>query len=259
MRERLVGSVLHAGAILDLFSPSQTEWGVTDIATKLGISKSSAHALVSSLVEIGLLEREENRRVRLGHKLLGFGETVLAGSEIFNSMRDMLNELMQKMGRSVYLAVREGHNIVYVNRLQGASAIPASLGSATSTLPPHASAAGKMLLAYQTPDTTRRIVDAQGLKRFTRGTLTSEKALAEELDQVKRRGFALSMGEYIPGLYCVAAPVLGANEVVVASVGIAATMSDFEQNQSALVRQVVQAAQLASRAQGWRPQRLSPP
>lgn len=243
--------MIHAGAVLDLFSPHRREWGVTDISAELGVSKSSAHALVSSLVEIGLLEREDSRRVRLGHKLLGFGETVLAGSEVFNSMRDLLNELMQKMGRSVYLAVKEGKDIVYVNRLQGSSAVPASLGSATSTLPPHASAAGKILLAHQRQDEIRRIVDAQGLKRFTKKTLTSEAALAQELNAVKTQGYALSNGEFVSDLYCVAAPVRDHNHQVVAAMGIGATAADFELNQSSLIKEVVRAAHVASRAQGW--------
>jgi hypothetical protein len=56
------------------------------------------------------------------HKLLGFGEAVLAGSEVFNAIRDMLSELMQRLRRSVYLAVRDGEHVVYINRLQGPSA-----------------------------------------------------------------------------------------------------------------------------------------
>jgi DNA-binding IclR family transcriptional regulator len=251
MRKRLLGSVLHAGAVLDLFSPTRREWGVTDIAAALEISKSSAHALVTSLVEIGLLERDDNRRVRLGHKLLGFGETVLAGNEIFNSMRDMLNELMQKMGRSVYLAVREGKNIIYVNRLQGSSAIPASLGSASSTLPSHASAAGKMLLAHQSQSDIRSILDTQGLKRFTNNTLTSESALAVEMNIVKTQGYALSKGEFVAGLFCVAAPIFDGNNQVIASMGIGATESDFSLNQSTLIKGVQRAAEQASRANGW--------
>jgi predicted transcriptional regulator len=124
-RQRLLGSVLHAGAALDLFTTEQHEWGTTEIAEALALPKSSAHALLASLTEIGLLERTPDRRFRLGHKLLGFGETVLAGSEVFNAMRNMLSELMQRLGRSVYLAVRDGQHVVYINRMQGPSSVPA--------------------------------------------------------------------------------------------------------------------------------------
>src|SRR5260370_28688731 len=114
MRYRLLGSVLHAGAALDLFATEQHEWGTTEIAEALALHKFSAHALLASLTEIGLLERTPDRRFRLGHKLLGFGETVLAGSEVFNAMRNMLNELMQQRGRSVYLARRDWQHVVHI-------------------------------------------------------------------------------------------------------------------------------------------------
>lgn len=252
MRSRLLGSVLHAGAVLDLFSATRQEWGVTEIADALALSKSSAHALIASLVEIGLLERTDSRRFRLGHKLLGFSETVLAGSDVFNTMRDMLNELMQRLGRSVYLAVRDGKHVIYINRLQGSSAVPASLGSAGPTLPMHASAAGKVILAHEPEAHVRGIVDSRGLKRLTRNTITDEHALSAELKSIRQQGYALSQGEYVPELYCVAAPVLDQDNRMVAAIGIGATASDFEMNKSNLVREMMRAAQQASRELGCR-------
>jgi IclR family transcriptional regulator, KDG regulon repressor len=257
MRQRLLGSVLHAGAALDLFATEQHEWGTTEIAEALALPKSSAHALLASLTEIGLLERTPDRRFRLGHKLLGFGETVLAGSEVFNAMRDMLNELMQRLGRSVYLAVRDGQHVVYINRMQGPSSVPASLGSAGPTLPMHASAAGKILLAHAPEVQMRRILEGRRLEQLTRRTITNEGALVAELKAVRQRGYALSEGEYVSELYCVAAPIQNRDTEVVAAIGIGATAADFEMNREKMVREVMRAAQLASREQGWRPSRTA--
>jgi IclR family transcriptional regulator, KDG regulon repressor len=253
MRERLLGSVLHAGAVLELFNAAQPEWGITEIAERLGLSKSSSHALVTSLVEIGLLEKTSDRRFRLGHKLLGFSETILAGSDVFNSMRDMLNDLMQKLGRSVYLATQDGLDIVYINRLQGSSAVPASLGNAGHTLPAHASAAGKILLAHLADTKVRSILEKQGLVPLTRRTITSESALVSELRAVREQGYAFSQGEYVSELYCIAAPVWDWDNQVVAAIGIGATATDFEMNRARMVREVTRAAGLASSELGGRP------
>jgi IclR family KDG regulon transcriptional repressor len=252
MRKRLLGSVLHAGNILDLFSAAQPEWGTTEIAERSGLSKSSAHALVTSLVEIGLLEKTPDRRFRLGHKLLGFSETILAGSDVFNSTRDILNDLMQKLGRSVYLAIQDGLHVVYINRLQGSSAVPASLGNAGYTLPAHASAAGKILLAHLADTKVRSILEKQGLVPLTRRTITSESALVSELRTTRKRGYAYSQGEYVPELYCIAAPVWDWDNKVVAALGIGATAIDFEMNQARMVREVTRAAGLASSELGGR-------
>jgi DNA-binding IclR family transcriptional regulator len=257
MRDRLIGSVQRAGAILDLFSPEQQEWGTTEIADVLALSKSSVHALVASLIEIGLLTRTPDRRFRLGHKLLGFGETVLAGTEVFAATRDMMNELMQRLGRSVYLAVRDGQHVVYINRLQGPSSVPASLGSAGPTLPMHASAAGKILLAHAPGAQIRLILDGRTLEQLTRKTITTEDALVTELKTVRRQGYAVSQGEYISELYCVAAPIHNHDNEVIAAIGNAATAADFDMNRGKMVREVMHAAQLASREQGWRPSRTA--
>jgi DNA-binding IclR family transcriptional regulator len=257
MRRRLLGSVLHAGQALDLFATEQHEWGTTEIAEALALPKSSAYALLASLAEIGLLERTPDRRFRLGHKLLGFGEAVLAGSEVFSATRDMLNELMQRLGRSVYLAVRDGHHVVYINRMQGPSSVPASLGSAGPTLPMHASAAGKILLAHVPEVQVRRILDARRLDRLTRTTITNEAALVAELKAVRQQGYALSNGEYVPELYCMAAPIHNCDADVVAAISIGATAADFEMNSAKMIREVMRAAQLASREQGWRPRQTA--
>jgi IclR family KDG regulon transcriptional repressor len=255
MRQRLLGSVLHAGAALDLFGTEQNEWGTTEIAEALALSKSSAHALLASLTQIGLLERTPDRRFRLGHKLLGFGQTVLAGSEVFNAMRDTLSELMLRLGRSVYLAVRDGQHALYINRMLGPSSVPASLGNAGPTLPMHASAAGKILLAHAPEAQVRRILDNRRLEQLTRKTITSESALVAELKMVRQQGYASSEGEYVSELYCLAAPVYNRDTEVVAAIGIGATATDFEMNKHQMVQEVMRAAQLASRKQGWNPSR----
>ena len=110
-----------------------------------------------------------------------------------------------------------------------------------------------MLLAYQSQIDIRKIVDSHGLKRFTSKTLTSESALVQEMDIVKKQGYALSKGEFVSGLYCVAAPVFDHNNQVIASMGIGATEADYELNQTALIKGVVRAAEQASRANGWHP------
>jgi IclR family KDG regulon transcriptional repressor len=76
------------------------------------------------------------------------------------------------------------------------------------------------------------------------------------LNVAKRQGYALSNGEFVADLFCVAAPVRDHNNQMVAAMGIGATAADFEINQSALIKEVVRSAQAASRAPGWRPSDL---
>jgi len=89
------------------------------------------------------------------------------------------------------------------------------------------------------------------VEQLTRRTITNEGALVAELKAVRQRGYALSQGEYVSELFCVAAPIRDRDTEVVAAIGIGATAADFDMNGEKMVREVVRAAQLASREQGW--------
>ena len=103
----------------------------------------------------------------------------------------------------------------------------------------------------------RRILDGRRLEQLTRRTITNEGDLVAELKAVRQQGYALSEGEYVSELYCVAAPIHNRDTEVVAAIGIGATAADFEMNRGKMVREVMRAAQLASREQGWRPSRTA--
>ena len=115
-----------------------------------------------------------------------------------------------------------------------------------------AGAAGKVLLAHQPKQEARRILDSRGLPRLTQKTITSEAVLSANLAAVRTQGFALSEGEYVSGLYCVAAPVLNAENQVVAAIGFGATAADFGVNKDSLIKEAMRAGQRALREQGWR-------
>src|SRR5260370_19599462 len=141
--------------------------------------------------------------------------------------------------------------------MEGASSGWGVVGAAGPTLPTRARAAGKILLAHAPEAQMRRILDGRRLEQLTRRTITTEGDLVAELKAVRQQGYALSEGEYVSELYCVAAPIRNRDTEVVAAIGIGATAADFEMNREKMVREVMRAAQLASREQGWRPSRTA--
>lgn len=253
MESRLLGTLLKAGRVLDLFTPDAPEWGVTEVAQRLGIPKSSAHAVLASLLEIRLLQRTADGRFRLGWRMLEFGDTVLASSDVFAATRQVMIELGEQLKKSVYLAILDGRHVLFASRLQGTSAIPAALAEAATTLPPHASAAGKLLLAHERPERVAEIIDGYGLKKLTGRTVTSAEALKIELSACRERGYALSREEGIEGLCCVAAPIVDAEGKVIASLGVSVTPSQYGFSEKQLIAAVSGAARRASRENGWRP------
>lgn len=253
MESRLLGTLLKAGRVLDLFTPEHPEWGVTEIADELDLPKSSVHALLTSLVAIRLMTRTDDGRFRLGWRMLEFGDTVLSSSEVFAATRQVMLELGDQLKQSVYLAILDGRHVLFASRLQGATALPAVLAEVGATLPPHASAAGKVLLAHESDDRINEVLDTFGLPRLTERTVTRREDLKADLAATRTRGFAISREEAARGLCCVAAPVLDANGRVIASLGVSVSPALFEFNQRQLIASVAGAARRASRENGWRP------
>lgn len=253
MDRRLLGTLLKAGRVLDLFTNEHPEWGVTDVAQALALPKSSAHALLASLEEIRLLQRTTDGRFKLGWRMLEFGNTALVSSDVFARTRQVMLDLGDQYKKSVYLAVLDGKHVLFVSRLQGADALPAAMAEFNETLPPHASAAGKLLLAHERDERLiDRALDGGAMRRFTSRTITSRAELKEELARSRELGYATSLEEGLRGLCCIAAPVRDENGKVIASIGVSTNSIQFQANKAQLIGAVTAAANRASRIHGWR-------
>ena len=192
--------------ILDCFSPSQRAQSVSDVATRAGLPKSTAHRLLASMRQVGLLEQAGERdQYRLGLKLFELGNTVLANMELHREARPFVDALVRLSGQSVHLAVFDGRHAVVVQRADPAPEKAAPL-SFIETAPAHCTSVGKAILAWQEAATIDRLV-ATGLPRFTDATITDPAALHRELRATRARGYAIDEGEHQPGLRCVGAPI----------------------------------------------------
>lgn len=220
-------SVQRVGEILNLFGPDRPDLGVTEAARTLGISKSSAHALLTSLAEIGFLYRTPVGRYRLGRRLLSLAETYRAGRRLSPSGQALLWQVAMSLGCVVSLAVLEDSSLVFVDR-----ALPHSHADVRVPLGVklrlHASAAGKVLLAFRPEREAVAILTGQGeLEPLTGNTLTGIGPLLRELRQVRENGYAYNLGEAFPQDYCLAVPVWGEGKEVIAAVSVSMSRRRF--------------------------------
>ncbi|MCH5672883.1 IclR family transcriptional regulator [Streptomyces gilvus] len=194
--------------------------GVSELARRAGLSKSTAHRVLGHLERNGVVERV-GTDYRLGERLHHLGRSVYApGSEaVRDALLPFLTDLYETTRQTVHLAVLHGTDVVYLGKLYGhhAPPVPSRIGG---RLPAHATAVGKVLLAYQ-PDVFARLKE-EPLRRFTDRTLTDHAALTVELDRIRRDGVAYDDEESRPGLNCVAAPVFAAGGRAVAALSVAA-------------------------------------
>ncbi len=191
--------------ILDSFSTIDRKLSVAEVCRITGFPRSTTHRLLASLREVGLLDQDRQRdRYRLGLKLFELGNTVLANMDLHREAGPYVKRLGQLTGEAVHLAIFDGRRAIVVHRNDPSeSSSPLAL---TESAPVHCTGVGKAILAFQSQDTVDAIVKA-GLQKFTEATITDGERLAQELDLVRERGYALDEGEHQPGLRCCAAPI----------------------------------------------------
>lgn len=240
-------TVKKIGPVLDLFSVERPEWGVTEVAEHLQIAKSSAHALLASLVEVGLLNCTAHSRYRLGWRFLDLGETLKASLDIRSAALPVMRGLVSRHRETVQLSVLDRGRVLFLERVEGTHPVRFSGAPIGAHWAAHASASGKVLLAVRPRGEVERIASVEGLARLTAATNTDLNRLHDELAEVRRRGYAVDLEEIVPGVSCVAAPVRVEGEMTVCALSISAPTSRFQAQREALARAVTDGAQAISR------------
>jgi IclR family pca regulon transcriptional regulator len=226
LREPRYSQSLERGlAILGCFTPSRPVLGIADIADELGMSRSTTHRYVITLVALGYLEQGASRKYRLGLRVTDLGMSALNSTGLREHARPYLEDLRQRTSYTASLGVLDGVEVLFVDRARsfrrGQSQIDRGL-QAGSRVPAYCTAMGKMLLA-NLPESQQREALAE-LKPTKHGpnTILSKKALRAELEQVRDAGFAVDDEELAADLYAIAAPVRNESRDVVAAVSLAA-------------------------------------
>jgi len=246
----MLGTILKAGQILALYNREHSEWRVSDVAEELGIAKSSAHDLMSSLTQIGLLSQTDEGRYRLGWKVVELSETLLATTELRTEARPVMEQLMHVYQETLHLAILEKGKVVYLDKLEGKQTIRVELTGLGTHLYPHCSGLGKVLLAHLPWSCVEAIIKEQGLPRFTDQTITVPEQLQIELTKVRECGYAYDLGEIIPDLRCVAAPIRNYSGKVVAAISMSVPAYRFERSHETYRTAIVHAGKLISRHMG---------
>ncbi|MEU3980436.1 IclR family transcriptional regulator [Streptomyces sp. NPDC026672] len=207
-----------AAGILDVFHPSGEEFRLTELAARAGLSKTTAFRLAGDLVRLGFLERV-GEHYRLGGRLFELGSLVPRRLDLREAALPFLQDLFEGTRRTVHLGVRDGADVVYLERIHGHAPfpLPSRIGG---RLPLTCTAIGKALLAFSEPEVTEELLAAP-LPRLTRHSVDDPVRLRTELEQTQVSGLAYEEQEAAPGVSCIAAPVFaGATAVAALSVAV---------------------------------------
>jgi DNA-binding IclR family transcriptional regulator len=211
--ERTSSSVRKALTILDIFQGASSVLGVTEIARMTGLPKSTAFRLLTMIEAQGFVERRGSGYC-LGRRLFELGNQVAwcRPRNLRDTALPFMCELYKATQRVVHLAVLEGTDVLYLEKLQGhdAGSIPTRVGGRVAA---RTTALGKAMLAYSHPDVVEQALNTSPLLH-TGFTIVLPRLFEEELNQVRRTGIAYDREEVRLGLRCVAAPIFRRGEVL---------------------------------------------
>ena len=181
---------------------------LTDISQEVDINTSTTYRLVATLVNHNFLELDDlTGEYRLGFASLELARSYQTGSELLRVARPELIKLRDATSETVHLAVLDGMEIVYLEKLEGLHAIGLMSSRVGRRAPAYCTGVGKALLSQQDPDSVLENTDWETLIRFNERTIVEPDALLADFDLARSRGYALDDGEHEFEVRCVAAPI----------------------------------------------------
>lgn len=223
---RINKSAARTVDILSLIATKEKPLTITEISKTLAIPKSSTFELVYTLVEKNFLEIEDEnlKTLKLGLKLFEVGVSFLDKTDLHREARPLLEDMMAKSGETVFLAVEDKGELVYLDKVETSSSVrtTANLGSRN---PMHCTGLGKALLAAYTNERVKEITGGGELLSKTEYTIKHYNDLVIDLDRTRKRGYAIDNRESEREVFCVAAPVYNRSAEPVAAISIASLAS----------------------------------
>ncbi|WP_101295595.1 IclR family transcriptional regulator [Halegenticoccus soli] len=207
-------------AILEQLKEAEEEesLGVSDLARRLGLAKSTVHRHLATLQTHGLVV-EHDGGYRLGLRLLDFGLRARSLRPLYEIAKPKVDELAATTGEKVWCLAEEQGRSVHLYGAAGKHSVRTTAREGERGYL-HQTAAGKAILAHAPRERVERIVDEHGLPARTPNTITSRDDLFEQLERIADRGYAFNREESIPGLHAVGAPITDDEGVATGAISI---------------------------------------
>ena len=231
--------------LLDVLSYYQDPVSLKQLALETGLHPSTAHRILGAMTVSGFVERADPGTYRLGIRLVELGNLVKSRINIRESAMPLMQKLHLSIGESVNLGVRQGDEIVYVERTSSGRSSVRVVHLVGARAPLHVTSVGKLYLADDGLQKLRDYAKRTGLPGYTPTSITTLPALEKEIDRVRRHGVAFDNEEIEQGLRCIAAPVRDDSGELVAGVSISAPAERHNPDWAALVKETADAISTA--------------
>jgi len=227
LKEYSVPSIERALSVLECLGQAKRGYSTSEIGRRLGIPKSSAHLILSTLERRGFLQKNaKTGRYCFGLQLVSLSRSALENLDLREEANPFLRSLMQESGLTVHMAVLERDEAVIIEKVEapGLVRLASWIGR---RLDVNCTGVGKVLLAFLPDDELEYLLKTKDFARHNGRTITSKSALRRELKVVKQSGYSLDNEEDEPGVCCIGAPVFDENGKAVAAISVAGISSQI--------------------------------
>ncbi len=195
--------------------------GLTDVAERSGLNKSTVHRIISALTKRDyVIRNDETKKYKLGFRMLQFTGVMIESLTVRSIARPHLIELGSKVEETIHLVHRDGNHGVYIDKID----CPHSVGLLSyigKRIMLHCTGAGKVFLAYMDKDERDRLINEVGLPRRTSNTITDRNVLEEELEDIRNHGFSWNRSEDRDDVIGISAPIFDSTGHLVCAVAVA--------------------------------------
>jgi DNA-binding IclR family transcriptional regulator len=240
--------------ILDILAEQGPGIGITELAAKLGLHKSTTHRLIMVLESNRFVEKNANTgKYQLGSRVLELGLSALSRLDLGEVATPHLRRLVAESGETAHIGILRNFEVISILNVRSTQALhaPSEVGTRH---PVHCSALGKAILAFSSREEVDQFLRERTLEAFTRNTITIPSMFIREIETVQRNGYALDDEEREEGLRCVGAPVWNSAGEVIGAVSVSGPVFRITRDRvNALAETVMEAASRMSASLGYRP------
>ena len=232
-------------SLLDALARHATPVNLKQLATETRLHPSTAHRILSVMVDNRLVDRIEPGTYRLGIRLLELGSLVKSRISVRQEALPHMQQLHKELGETVNLSVRHDDEVVYIERTSGNSSMMRVVQIIGARAPLHITAVGKIFLAEGGTDQCADYARRTGLPKFTDNTLTDADSLARELEKIRRQGYALDDEEAEKGVSCIGAGIFNDEGRLVAGLSVSAPSDRLNKGWATQIQQTAEKISLA--------------
>jgi DNA-binding IclR family transcriptional regulator len=206
--------------VLDYLSQHPQGRSLKHLSEDLGLPMSSTHDLLQAMVEINAVRLSGPKTYLLGSRSVSLSLTIVDSISLRNVARPQLVELSSEIGENVYLAMRTGDSVAYVDRVE-ASQLLSVVIRLGGERPLHGTSVGKLITAFS-PDLEQRVLSSSNLPSYTSFTLVNREELKSEFARIRNQGFSMSDGESVEGIIGLSTPIFDHDGNVPAAIHVSA-------------------------------------